>query len=166
MNTRRILLVGLFCFLGAVALGALNIRTPQIGYLYPAGGQKGTVVRITVGGQFLQGAAKVHVTGDGVSAEVVEYFRPIGNLNKEKRVLLNARFKEVMDKRISELPPNIRTKINAARKPKTKRGAKTPQAKKAAQVKKAAKDKKATAGKKDDKEAAGKSSKVYCILLF
>ena len=156
MNTRKILLAGLVCFLGAVAFGALNARTPQIGYLYPAGGQKGTVVRITAGGQFLRGAEKVYVTGEGVHAEVVEYFRPIGNLNKERRELLNARFKEVMDKRISELPPNIRTKIIAARKPKAKRGGKALPAKKAKAGEKTATDKKAINSKKD---TAGKDTK-------
>ena len=54
MITRKILLVGLFCVFGVVAFGALNVNSPQIGYLYPAGGQKGTVVRITAGGQFFR----------------------------------------------------------------------------------------------------------------
>ncbi len=77
MITRKILLVGLFCIFGTVALGALNAKSPQIGYIYPAGGQRGTVVRITAGGQFLRAANQVHVTGDGVSAEVVESYRQI-----------------------------------------------------------------------------------------
>ncbi|MCF7955023.1 MAG: hypothetical protein K9M75_04410 [Phycisphaerae bacterium] len=120
MTTRKILLAGLVCLSGAFASGALNTNSPQIGYLYPAGGQKGTTVRITAGGQFLRGATQVHVTGEGVKAEVVEYFRPIGNLNKERRDLLNARFRELLEKRISELPLNIREKINSSINPKAK----------------------------------------------
>jgi hypothetical protein len=48
-----------------------------IGYVYPAGGQQGTTVQLRLGGQRLDGVHRVLVSGEGVSAKVVKYFRPI-----------------------------------------------------------------------------------------
>ena len=45
--------------------------------MLPAGGQQGTTVEVTVGGQFLQNAAEVYVSGSGVTAAVVDHARPI-----------------------------------------------------------------------------------------
>jgi hypothetical protein len=50
---------------------------PHIGYLYPAGGQQGTTVEVTVGGQFLNGAETVYVSGKGVKATIVRNIRPM-----------------------------------------------------------------------------------------
>ena len=80
-----------------------NAEPPHIGYLYPAGGQQGTDIQITVGGQLLRGATKVYISGEGVEASVIEYMRPITNLNKEQRELIQSRLKEVKDKRLAEL---------------------------------------------------------------
>jgi len=52
---------------------------PRVGYVYPAGAQAGTALRVTVGGQALQGTQAVLVSGDGVQATVVEYIRPLTN---------------------------------------------------------------------------------------
>ncbi len=52
---------------------------PQVGYLYPAGGQRGTTFRITAGGQSLGGSDYVRISGEGVRAEVVGYVRPLDN---------------------------------------------------------------------------------------
>lgn len=52
---------------------------PHIGYVYPAGGRQGTVVRVTVGGQFIRNVEGVHVTGTGVHAAVLDYIRPLTN---------------------------------------------------------------------------------------
>ena len=52
---------------------------PQIGYAYPAGGQRGTTFMVEVGGQSLRGADGVRVSGEGVRASVVEYVRPLDN---------------------------------------------------------------------------------------
>lgn len=155
MFTRKLLLVCTFCFLGVVAFGALNSALPQIGYLYPAGGQQGTVVQITAGGQFLRGASKVYVTGDGVSATVVGNFRQIININRDQRKILNERLAEVLDKRISELPISIRSKIQSARKPVGK-GSKAAAAKKAETAKKESKINKTPEAKKKEQAKAFK----------
>ncbi len=54
-------------------------RTPHIGYLYPAGGRRGTVVYVTVGGQFLGSCDGVRVSGEGVKATVHLTSKPIDN---------------------------------------------------------------------------------------
>ncbi len=87
----------------ATAWSQSGTNKPQIGYLYPAGGQRGSVVRITAGGQFLRGATDVHVSGQGVRAKVIQYMRPLRNLNKEQRELLQRRLREVGQKRLAEL---------------------------------------------------------------
>ncbi len=51
---------------------------PYIGYVYPAGGQQGTTFRIKLGGQNLDDLKGVIISGSGVTAKVVEYYRPIG----------------------------------------------------------------------------------------
>ena len=85
------------------AWGQSNTREPHIGYLYPAGGQQGSTIQITAGGQFLRGATNVYICGRGVHASVIKYIRPLRNLNKEQRQLLKSRLKEVRQKRLSEL---------------------------------------------------------------
>jgi len=87
----------------ATAWGQSNKREPHIGYLYPGGGQQDSVVQITAGGQFLTGATNVYVSGEGVRASVIRYIRPLRNLQKEQRVLLQKRLKEVRQKRLAEL---------------------------------------------------------------
>ena len=56
-----------------LATGEVAFATPQIGYAYPAGGQQGTTFTVEVGGQSLNGADLVHVSGDGVRASVIDY---------------------------------------------------------------------------------------------
>lgn len=87
----------------ASAQKAANQSEPHIGYLYPAGGQQGHVVYVSAGGQSLRGAAEVYVSGRGVQADVVKFYKPIGNLKKEERQLFQQRFMEVRDKRLKEL---------------------------------------------------------------
>ena len=58
----------------AAALAALACRAadPYVGYVYPAGVQAGTTVRLVVGGQGLQGVGAVWVSGRGVHVQKVE----------------------------------------------------------------------------------------------
>jgi len=101
-NVRVLLVVLMLCV--ATAWSQSNTREPHIGYLYPAGGQAGSVIRIAAAGQFLNGATDVYVNGRGVHASVVRYIRPLRNLQKEQRDLLMQRLKEVQQKRLAELP--------------------------------------------------------------
>jgi len=83
--------------------GQSNTNQPHIGYLYPGGGQQGSVILLTAGGQFLRGATDVYVEGSGVRASVIQYIKPLNNLQKEQRELLQRRLKEVRQKRLDEL---------------------------------------------------------------
>ena len=91
----------------AAAWGQQVASEPHIGYLYPAGGEQGTVVQITAGGQFLSGVVGVHVSGRGVRASVVRYIRPLRNLQPEQRKLLQDRLREVREKRLAELSGTV-----------------------------------------------------------
>jgi hypothetical protein len=65
---------------------------PYIGFVYPAGGQQGTTLRIRLGGQNLDDVSGVLVTGRGVSAKLAENYRRLNNqemqlVNEQLRVL-------------------------------------------------------------------------------
>jgi len=75
---------------------------PHIGYLYPAGAKQGTTFKITVGGQELRGANKVYISGEGVTASVIQSARQPNNIQKEQREYITKRLKEVKAKRLSE----------------------------------------------------------------
>ena len=60
----------------AVALASPGLASaqpePHVGYLFPAGGQRGSELVVTVGGQHLQGVSAAYVSGEGIEARVVE----------------------------------------------------------------------------------------------
>jgi hypothetical protein len=76
----------------ALATSALAQTRPYIGYTYPAGGQQGTTFQIKLGGQGLDDITDVLITGSGVSAKVVEYYR---RLNPQEMQLLNEQLREL-----------------------------------------------------------------------
>jgi len=85
----------------AIASGAeaqVAARGARIGYVYPAGGRQGTTFQVTLGGQFLDGAANVLVSGGGVQATVVEHVKPITPQQANK---LREQLKELMGKRLA-----------------------------------------------------------------
>jgi hypothetical protein len=62
-------------------------RTPHIGYVYPAGGRQGETFQVELGGQYLDGATDVYVSGAGVRATVVEHIKPLaGQLSNDLRL--------------------------------------------------------------------------------
>jgi hypothetical protein len=61
--------------LAAVPLWAQN--APHLAYAVPAGGQQGTTVQVTIGGQYLLNLSDVYISGGGVQATVGEYVRPM-----------------------------------------------------------------------------------------
>ena len=120
MSIFRIVFFVLLLLCIATAWAEPDKREPHIGYLYPAGGQQGTTVYVTAGGQFLKGAADVYISGQGVHGEVVKYYKPIINIKKEQRQLLQKRLKEVRDKRLKELgidPDKVTVKAKQKPKP-------------------------------------------------
>jgi hypothetical protein len=87
----------------STAQGQTKSNVPHIGYLYPGGGQQGTVITILAGGQVLRGVTNVYISGKGVHGSVVKYVRPTRNIQREQRELLQERMKEVRDQRLSEM---------------------------------------------------------------
>ncbi len=83
--------------------GQTASREPHIGYIYPAGGRQGTTFNIIVGGQFLGGADDAWISGEGVSAKVIEHFRPLRNLTPEQRTALQDKMVELFRKRLTEM---------------------------------------------------------------
>lgn len=85
MNKHRILiLLGIATLLSQRAVGQ---RNAYLGYVYPAGGQQDTTVPVRIGGQRIDGATGAIVSGEGVTVELGECFRRIGN--QEMRILKN-----------------------------------------------------------------------------
>ena len=82
---------------------------PHIGYVYPAGGQAGTTFDVIAGGQFLDNVKKAYVSGTGIEATVVEYFKPItqGQFN---------RLREELAELVEKKRPEDATKIAEIRK--------------------------------------------------
>ena len=76
----------------AIAPMAHAQKRPYIGYAYPAGGQQATTFHVKLGGQNLDDVNAVLVTGPGVNARVLEYFRRLGNQEVQ---LLNEQLKEL-----------------------------------------------------------------------
>ena len=65
----------------------------SIGYVYPAGGQMGTTFQITLGGQVLDGATNVFVSGKGVQATVLEHHKLV---TQNEMMRLRDRAQELM----------------------------------------------------------------------
>ncbi len=114
-SIRRMMFVALALCV-ATAWGQSNTREPHIGYLYPSGGQQGAVIQISAGGQYLNGANNVYISGQGVHGSVVKYIRPLRNLQKEQRQLIQRRLKEVRDIRLAELPGSRRRPMSRREK--------------------------------------------------
>ena len=53
------------------------LNSPHAGYVYPAGGQQGTTVQVTVGGRYLEGASGAVFSARGLRAEIVGYDKPL-----------------------------------------------------------------------------------------
>ena len=93
--------------LAAALLLAPNLpaqRSPNIGYIYPAGGRQGATFQAVLSGQFLDGPTNVLISGEGVQATIVEYAKP---LNGRQLLLLQDRLR------------NLRQGLSAAKKTNT-----------------------------------------------
>jgi hypothetical protein len=64
----------------------------QVGYVYPAGCQRGATVTVILGGRQLQGVEQVVFSGGGVAARIIAHERP---LSSEERLKLKDELKEL-----------------------------------------------------------------------
>jgi len=78
-----------------VSASSVLAQNQYIGYVYPAGAQQGATVAIRLGGQRLTYATDVVVTGEGVSARLVDYYRV---MNNQELGLLRQQLKELKKK--------------------------------------------------------------------
>jgi hypothetical protein len=99
---RYIAICMLFAGCGAEVRGQAGQRASSLGYVYPAGGQQGTTFTVLAGGQALRGAKFAHITGDGVKAEVLDYYPPLRNLDGDQRKLLQWRLGTLIQQRWEE----------------------------------------------------------------
>jgi hypothetical protein len=84
--TRGLLVVALLaCSLSA---WPQKKREAHIGYAYPGGGQRDTVVTVTIGGQNLRTVDGAYVSGEGVTATFLKHYTPPRFLKKEQRAWL------------------------------------------------------------------------------
>jgi len=66
-----------------LGLSSASAQTkPLIAYMLPAGGQRGTTVKVDVYGRYLMGATEAHVSGGGATAKVVSTEQP----GKDKKI--------------------------------------------------------------------------------
>ena len=75
----------LILFATAVLLNLLEVRAqvPNVGYVYPAGGQTGTTTTHIIGGMNLRGVEDVYISGEGVAIKSVKFARPFDNLSND-----------------------------------------------------------------------------------
>ena len=98
MNLSKRLLIAILVLSAANAQGASTEREPHIGYLYPAGGQQGSSIKITVGGQFIKDTNEVYVTGNGVHGSVTRYIGRVKPLNNDQKKELRSRINQLQKK--------------------------------------------------------------------
>jgi len=103
MNVSRRLVLVSMALCAAAAWGQSAKREPQIGYLYPGGGQQGSVFLVTVGGQYLRGITDVHVSGEGVHGSLARYVGRFRPPSKEQRDELRRRMIATRDRRLAEM---------------------------------------------------------------
>jgi len=78
----------------ATAAAARTSRSPDIGYVYPAGGRQGATFEVAIAGRYLDGVSGVVVSGGGIQATVIEHVKP---LNGKEMTLLRDRLKEIQE---------------------------------------------------------------------
>jgi hypothetical protein len=61
----------------ASGLSAQTAKDPHIGYAYPGGGRQSTEFEVVVGGQFIKETSGIYISGGGVKAEIVRWYRPL-----------------------------------------------------------------------------------------
>lgn len=83
----------------AITAAQLNAQDPHVAYGFPAGCQLDTTCKVVLGGQHLKDASDVHISGVGVEAEIVGWYRPMsrGMYNQLRMRLADTR-EELIEK--------------------------------------------------------------------
>ena len=64
---------------GSIAQTATD--NPHVGYVFPAGGCRGTTFEVVVGGQYLKEVDRAYISGGGVQTRIVRWYRPLTDGN-------------------------------------------------------------------------------------
>lgn len=96
----RRLIISLFAWSLIVA----SASAQYIGFVYPAGGQRGTTFRVTLGGQSFQGIEGITVSGAGVKAKIIEYNKKMSN---QETQLLSEQLRELKSDHPAQPDPAI-----------------------------------------------------------
>jgi hypothetical protein len=102
MSSSRVFLL-LALAAGAMAVSPAHAQQrgkEQIGYVYPAGGRQGTTFQVTVGGQLLDGASGLSISGSGIQATVAELVKP---LSMKQIEALREQIKDLVQRRNAAL---------------------------------------------------------------
>lgn len=91
-NGYKKLIVFIYILFAVAVYPQIPGREPSIGYIYPAGGQRGSVIQVTVGGQNLKDVSDVYITGDGIIIKKIVHIPP-----------LNSRQRQELQRRINDL---------------------------------------------------------------
>ena len=102
------------CLVLLAALPARAQKSAYLGYVYPAGGARGSTFEVKAGGQGLTPAIGVEVTGTGVTARVVENYPRIG---PQEITLLRDQLKTLRDSRKPAGPAPVEKPGEAAMAP-------------------------------------------------
>ncbi|MCU0724461.1 MAG: hypothetical protein MUE73_01525 [Planctomycetes bacterium] len=97
----RLFAVALLASSLGAAHGAPASRDPWIGYLFPAGGQRGTTLLVQAGGQNLRGPVSVHVSGEGIAARVVRHIPPMPQLEPEQARAIGQMLRQAAERIVS-----------------------------------------------------------------
>lgn len=119
MKTIYFLTFVLFLVVGSVA--SAQIAKPngaKIGYVYPAGGQRGSTFDVFVGGRQISRAVGAAFSGGGISVKVLDTFPWPRNLDGRDRYEIRNRVVEVASKHISDTPEGKAMKTLIERLPK------------------------------------------------
>jgi hypothetical protein len=96
-----------------------QVSSPHIGFVYPAGGRQGSTFEVRLGGEYLDGANGLRISGEGVQAKILGQTRPLTQkeINALRKTLQDLEKKEQKTaedkKQIAELrkkiaPPAVR----------------------------------------------------------
>lgn len=106
---------GLLILLVLASVASAQETTPQLGYVFPAGGRQGTTFRITLGGRFLDDIKHVYFSGSGVEARFLSTIAPMkseeaGALRKQLTELNRIR-KEDRDEKVRQEIARLERKL-------------------------------------------------------
>ncbi len=61
----------------SAALAQKGEKNPDISYVFPGGGCRGTSFDVIVGGQYIKEVTKAFISGEGIETKIVEWYRPM-----------------------------------------------------------------------------------------